>query len=111
MGIIVPWIAGYYTAVWFDFDFGASIFIGTALTATSIAITANVLKEMNRLHTDTAKAIIGAAIIDDILSLLALSISEGIVLGELSVGSFALILVKAIIFLVAGVFIGRKFIS
>ncbi|MBN2075616.1 MAG: cation:proton antiporter [Dehalococcoidales bacterium] len=111
MGIIIPWTAGYFTAVLFDFDFGASIFIGTALTATSIAITANVLKEMNRLQSDAAKAIIGAAIIDDVLSLLALSISEGIVLGELSVGSFLLILVKAIVFLVAGAFIGIKFLS
>jgi len=111
MGIIIPWVGGYFTAMLFDFDFGASIFIGTALTATSIAITANVLKEMNRLQTDAAKAIIGAAIIDDVLSLLALSISEGIVLGELSVGSFLLILVKAIVFLVAGAYIGRKFIS
>ena len=111
MGIIIPWVAGYFTAVLFDFDFGASIFIGTALTATSIAITANVLKEMNRLQSDAAKAIIGAAIIDDVLSLLALSISEGIVLGELSVGSFLLILVKAIIFLVPGAFIGIKFLS
>jgi Kef-type K+ transport system membrane component KefB len=111
MGIIIPWVAGYFTAVLFDFDFGASIFIGTALTATSIAITANVLKEMNRLQSDAAKAIIGAAIIDDVLSLLALSISEGIVLGELSVGSFLVILVKAIVFLAAGAFIGIKFLS
>jgi Kef-type K+ transport system membrane component KefB len=111
VGVIIPWVAGYFTAVLFNFDFKASIFIGTALTATSIAITANVLKEMNRLQTDAAKAIIGAAIIDDVLSLLALSISEGIVLGELSIGSFLLILVKAIIFLAAGAFIGIKFIS
>ncbi len=111
VGVIIPWVAGYFTADLFNFDFKASIFIGTALTATSIAITANVLKEMNRLQTDAAKAIIGAAIIDDVLSLLALSISEGIVLGELSVGSFLLILVKAIVFLAAGAFIGIKFIS
>ena len=56
-GIIIPWVAGYYTAQLFSFDFGASVFIGTALTATSIAITANVLKEMNKLQTDAAKAI------------------------------------------------------
>ena len=111
VGIIVPWVGGYFIAVLFDFDFGASIFIGTALTATSIAITANVLKEMNRLQTEAAKAIIGAAIIDDVLSLLALSVSEGIVLGELSIGSFMLIIVKAIVFLVAGAFIGIKYIS
>ncbi len=111
VGIIIPWVAGYFTASMFHFDFGASIFIGTALTATSIAITANVLKEMNKLQTDAAKAIIGAAIIDDVLSLLALSISKGIVSGELSVGSFLIILAKAVVFLVVGAFIGRRYIT
>jgi Kef-type K+ transport system membrane component KefB len=65
---MVPWIAGYFLAMLFGFSFGGSIFIGTALTATSIAITANVLKEMGKLQTDAAKAIIGAAMIDDVLS-------------------------------------------
>jgi len=111
IGIIVPWVAGYFTATLSGFDFGASVFIGTALTATSIAITANVLKEMNRLRTEAARAIIGAAIIDDVLSLLALSISEGVVLGELTVGSFFLIFGKAIVFLVVGTFVGRRYID
>src|SRR3989338_7334228 len=46
LGVIVPWIAGYYTAILFGYNFVNAVFIGTALTATSIAITANVLKEM-----------------------------------------------------------------
>lgn len=83
-GIIIPWIAGFYLAKIFGFDFGVSIFVGTALTATSIAITANVLKEMGKLQTKAAKTVIGAAIIDDVLSLLALSISGGIVSGDLT---------------------------
>ena len=49
LGILVPWVTGFYLAKPFDFDTGASIFIATALTATSIAITANVLKEMGKL--------------------------------------------------------------
>jgi len=110
-GLILPWVAGYYLAKLFNFDFAAAIFVGTALTATSIAITANVLKEMNRLHTDAAKAIIGAAVIDDVLSLLALSISEGIVSGGFSLSSTLILFGKAIIFLVSGIFIGRLLIS
>jgi len=106
-GIIVPWIAGYYLAILFGFGFGASIFIGTALTATSIAITANVLKEMEKLHTDAAKAIIGAAIIDDVLSLLALSISQEIVSGEVSIALIIVTIIKAAGFLVAGNFFGK----
>jgi Kef-type K+ transport system membrane component KefB len=111
VGIIVPWVTGYFMAGLFGFDFGAAIFIGTALTATSIAITANVLKEMGRLQTEAARAIIGAAIIDDVLSLLALSLAEGIVSGELSAVSVLIIFGKAIVFLVAGAYIGRKFVT
>ncbi|MDP3105627.1 MAG: cation:proton antiporter, partial [Candidatus Methanoperedens sp.] len=106
-GITVPWIAGYYLAIYSGFDFGASIFIGTALTATSIAITANVLKEMDKLQTDTAKAIIGAAIIDDVLSLLALSISQEIVAGEISISLTVVTIIKAAGFLVIGNFFGK----
>ncbi|MFC1979419.1 cation:proton antiporter [Chloroflexota bacterium] len=110
-GIIIPWIAGYYLAKLFGFSFGASIFVGTALTATSIAITANVLKELNKLQTEAARAIIGAAIIDDVLSLLALSISAEIVAGAISLPFILITLVKAIGFLVAGIFLGSFVIS
>ena len=110
-GIVVPWVSGYYLAVVFGFDFGASIFVGIALTATSIAITANVLKEMGKLRTKAAKAIIGAAIIDDVLSLLALSISGGIVSGDLSLASILITIVKAIGFLVLGGFLGSMLLT
>jgi Kef-type K+ transport system membrane component KefB len=107
LGIIVPALGGYYLATLFGYDFGAAVFIGTALSATSIAITANVLREMGKLKTETARAIIGAAVIDDILALLALSISEGLVAGELSFASLSLTTVKAIGFIAIGIAIGR----
>ena len=105
-GVIIPWLAGFYLAKLFGFDMGASIFIGTALTATSIAITANVLKEMGKLQTEAAKAIIGTAMIDDVLSLLALTIVGEAVSGELSIPLVLLTVAKAIGFLVIGVIIG-----
>src|SRR3989338_6417909 len=49
VGVIVPWVGGYYVAIYSGYPFTTSVFFGTALTATSIAITANVLKEMNKL--------------------------------------------------------------
>ena len=78
------------------------------MTATSIAITANVLKEMGKLQTDAAKAIIGAAVIDDVLSLLALSMSEQLVTGTLSIASISVIMLKGIGFLVVGTFVGYR---
>ncbi len=110
-GLVVPWVSGYYLAVVFGFDFGASMFVGIALTATSIAITANVLKEMGKLQTKAAKVIIGAAIIDDVLSLLALSVSSGIVSGDLSLVSILLTIFKAIGFLVLGGLVGSRLLT
>ncbi len=111
VGVIIPWIGGFYVAQAFGYEFGIAVFVGTALTATSIAITANVLREMGKLQTDAAKAIIGAAVIDDVLSLLALSISEQVVSGSFSWASTAAVVIKAIIFLAAGAYIGSKFLT
>lgn len=105
VGVIVPWIGGYGLAMFFGYDMPSAIFIGTALTATSIAITANVLKELGKLQTEAAKAIIGAAVIDDVLSLLALAISIDVVGGTVSAAGIALVAIKAIAFIViAGAF-------
>jgi len=111
VGVIVPWIGGYATALLFGFDTQGALFIGTALTATSIAITANVLREMNQLHSDAAKAIIGAAVIDDVLSLLALAITKDVVSGAFSPESILFILVKAIGFMALFGWLGITFLS
>lgn len=111
VGVIVPWIGGFLTAQAFGYNFASAVFTGTALTATSIAITANVLREMGKLHTDAAKAIIGAAVIDDILSLLALSLSSQLVEGTLTFKAVVMPLVNAGLFLAVGLYIGDKFLS
>lgn len=110
-GVIIPWICGYYLSKLFGYDFGSSIMVGTALTATSIAITANVLREMGVLQTETARAIIGAAVIDDVLGLVALSISNSLVDGTFSIWASVFILLKAVAFLVIGSYIGVRFLS
>jgi Kef-type K+ transport system membrane component KefB len=111
VGIIVPAFSGYFLGRLFDFDFKASVFIGTALTATSIAITANVLREMDKLQTETAKMIIGAAVIDDVLALLALSISEELVTGGISAVIVLITTVKALGFITIGILFGKFVLS
>jgi len=106
-GVIVPWLGGFFLAQMFAFDYKASIFIGTSLTATSIAITSNVLKELGKLQTEAAQAIIGAAVIDDVLVLLALSVSEGFVSDTLSLTAILIAVAKAIGFIVVGVLLGK----
>jgi Kef-type K+ transport system membrane component KefB len=103
-GILIPWVCGYFLAKAFGFNFNSSIFIGTAATATSIAITANVLEEMGKLQTAAARAIMGAAIIDDVLALLALTVSEQLVAGSLQSLTILVNLGKAVAFLIVGAF-------
>ncbi len=110
-GVILPWFSGYYLSKLFGLNFTSAVIVGTALTATSIAITANVLKEMGMLKTDAAKAIIGAAVIDDILGLLALSFSSQLVAGTFSYAAIALILLKVVGFLIIGTIVGYTLVS
>lgn len=106
-GVLIPWFAGWSLALAFGFKDNAAIFIGTALTATSIAITANVLQELGQLKTEVASVIIGAAVIDDVLSLLVLSLSEQMGAGSLSVSDTLLLSAKAVTFIIAGVVAGK----
>ena len=107
VGVIIPWIGGYATAVLFGFDFASAIFVGTALTATSVAITANVLKEIGVLQTEAARAIIGAAVVDDVLSLLVLAVSTDLVVsGDVSLTPTVLMLARAVGFIVVAGAVG-----
>jgi len=111
IGVIFPFIGGYAVAKIFGFDFATAIFIGTALTATSVAITANVLREMGKLQSDVAKAIIGAAVIDDIFGLLILSTSQQIATSSFSFFPIFWILIKAILFVGVGIVIGVMYLT
>ena len=111
VGVVIPWIGGYFFAIASGYSFASAVLIGTALTATSIAITANVLKEMGILQTEVAKAIIGAAVIDDILSLIVLSLSIELISGSFTLSSTALLLVEQVGFLAIAGLTGHYVIS
>lgn len=73
-GALLPLIGGFAVSALFGYNIYTSIFVGATLTATCLGITSSVLKEIGKIKTDTAKAMIGAAVIDDIISLSILSI-------------------------------------
>jgi Kef-type K+ transport system membrane component KefB len=110
IGVLVPWFGGYFLADVFGFNFASAVFVGTAMTATSVAITANVLREMGKLKTDAAKAIIGAAVIDDVLGLLFLSFTVEITSSTVSFTSLFFITIEAVLFLAIGVFVGNYYL-
>lgn len=85
LGIIVPLLGGFLVASYFNREgimsfsdnsnvFLQNMFIGTILTATSVSITVETLKEMGKLNSKVGNTILGAAIIDDILGIIALTI-------------------------------------
>jgi Kef-type K+ transport system membrane component KefB len=111
IGVVIPWIGGFFLAEFFGFNFVSSVFVGTALTATSVAITANVLREMGKLQTEAAKAIIGTAVIDDVLGLLVLSFSMQVVSDTVSLFPLVLIIIEAVVFVILGVYIGHVYLS
>jgi len=78
LGVVVPFFAGLAIFQLFGFDALQSMLIATALTATSIAISIQVLNEFGKIKTPEARLIIGAAIVDDILAIAVLSVVTSI---------------------------------
>jgi Kef-type K+ transport system membrane component KefB len=74
VGVIVPFFVGYYTFTLFGLEALESVLIATALTATSIAISVQVLSDLGKMQTKEARLILGAAVVDDILAIAALSV-------------------------------------
>jgi len=82
LGVIVPFFAGLVVFQLFGFDALQSMLIATALTATSIAISIQVLSEFGKIKSPEARLIIGAAVVDDILAIAVLSVVSSIAIGE-----------------------------
>lgn len=115
-GIIAPFFLGWGVGAWFlpHESVYVHVFIGATLTATSVGITARVLKDIGKINTREAKIILGAAVIDDILGLVILAVVAGIISAVGSgnaegVSSLAIlwIIAKAVLFIVGAIVIGR----
>lgn len=114
LGVIVPFFLGWGVAAYFTPAEPrlAHIFLGATLCATSVGITARVLKDMGKLSTREARIILGAAVIDDVLGLIILAVVSGIITAAsagtaLSLVGLSWIASKAVLFLIAAAFVGR----
>jgi Kef-type K+ transport system membrane component KefB len=74
IGVIVPFFVGLAVLTFFGLEALESMLVATALTATSIAISVQVLTELGKIQTKEARLILGAAIVDDILAIAVLSV-------------------------------------
>lgn len=111
-GVIVPFVLGFTYLHLKGEVLHESVFIAAAMVATSVGITARVLSDLHALHTREAKVILGAAVFDDILGMVVLTIAAGLAAG----GSVAwlhlgVLVGEAVGFAVFMIFIGPRLVK
>jgi Kef-type K+ transport system membrane component KefB len=108
VGVVLPFALGFFVAEAFHLSRVTSIVTGAALTATSVGITARVLADLRRLHEPEGQIVLGAAVIDDVLGLIILSVVSGVVAGgAITIGSIGITTFKAIAFIAVALAAGR----
>lgn len=109
IGVITPLIFGAFASYFFIDDPNSqerllkSIFIGVVLTATSVSITVETLKELGKLNTPASNAILGAAIIDDVLGIIALTIITSFKSKDVNIW---FVLIKIVLFFIFAAILG-----
>lgn len=111
MGVVLPFLGGWLLMrVWGNTNI-SSLFVGTALVATSVGITARVLASLNLLNTTVARIILGAAVIDDILGLLVLSVVSSSSAGAVNYWEIGITALLAIGFTAFVALIGARVVT
>lgn len=111
-GVVLPFVAGFFIAVWWGGSTVEAMFIGAALVATSVGITARVLGSMGLLDMQTSRIILGAAVIDDILGLIILSLVSSISQqGAVNYAGLVKTAAAAILFTVFVALVGSKVLT
>lgn len=110
VGVIAPMALGWLVGKWFlpDETWHVHLFLGATLCATSVGITARVLKDLGKTDLRESKIVLGAAVIDDVMGLVVLAVVNAIISrGSASLEEVAVISGKAVGFLVGAVVLGE----
>ena len=111
LGVIVPFVVGFFYFRVTDRNLVEAVFVGAALTATSVGITARVLADAGVLSSRVARVILGAAVIDDILGMIALAVVSSLSTGLINYISLAIVAIEAIGFSLLVVFFGSRVVG
>jgi Kef-type K+ transport system membrane component KefB len=111
LGVVVPFFVGYMMADLWGQPRIESIFIGAAMVATSVGITARVLGQMGLLHLDVSRIILGAAVIDDILGLLILAVVSSFAKGNVDYTQIGVTAGLAIGFTIVIILLGARTVN
>jgi Kef-type K+ transport system membrane component KefB len=111
LGIVLPFVLGFGLIVYLGHPTLEALFIGTALVATSVGITARVLGDMGLIQEVESRIILGAAVIDDIIGMILLAVVSGLGEGVLSWVRIAVVAIQAIAFTLFLAFVGSRVIN
>jgi len=103
-GVVLPFIFGFLVGNFFNFPFQACLAAGTIFVATSVGTTARVLMDMHAVNTDEGMTILSAAVIDDVIALVILTIVMG-------VGSPQWLLIKIAVFFLIAIYFGFRIVA
>ncbi|WP_040203505.1 cation:proton antiporter [Neobacillus jeddahensis] len=106
-GIIVPLVLGYLMGMLLNLTTMESWFLGLLLSATSVSISVQALKEMNQLKTPEGTTILGAAVIDDVVVIIALAFLMSFSGGDVNL---TMVIVKKVLFFAGAILVGWKIV-
>jgi Kef-type K+ transport system membrane component KefB len=106
LGVVAPMGMGYGASIFFGLSSTEALFMALILSATSVSISAQTLMELDVLRSRVGLGLLGAAVIDDILVILLLSVSVGLVGGAGGLGSVGLTLLGMVAYLIVAVLVG-----
>lgn len=111
LGVILPFAGGFVAAELAGGDLSLAIFLAAALTATSVGITSNALRDLGALRTRSGRIILGAAVIDDVLAIMILSVASGVAAGSFAIGNVLTLLGVAVLFIGVVVIGGTRILA
>src|SRR5438093_9846606 len=113
-GVILPFVGGAAAAHLFGYGWGEGFFMGAVLTATSVSISAQTLMELNSLRSREGSTILGAAVIDDVMGIIVLSLVVAFI-GSGSAGgtlaTIAWVCARMTLFVGLAWFLGRRYLE
>jgi monovalent cation:proton antiporter-2 (CPA2) family protein len=104
-GIIVPLVSGYLAGVLMNMTTIQALFLGLLLSATSVSISVQALKELNKMKSKEGTTILGAAVIDDVLVIVGLAFLMSMAGGEVN---FSMMIVKKILYFTGAILVAWK---
>ncbi len=109
-GVVLPFVLGYLAAIYFEFSHLVAVFVGISLVATSVGVKASILTELRMLRTRLGTLIMGAAVIDDVIGVMMISVFITVAAtGAIPLAEISLLIIPAVLFFLVSLTIGIKF--